>query len=122
MLTARDLTLRRGPGPLFEHIEFSIFRGDKAQRGGAHGGGKSRDASRDPQTLCQWRRELEQIEQRLCAIAAERASIDAELCGSAGHRILEARKVRLARDAASLEARWMEVGTAIEEAAAQEPV
>jgi len=35
MLTARDLTLRRGPEPLFEHVEFSIFRGDKAQHGTA---------------------------------------------------------------------------------------
>jgi ATP-binding cassette, subfamily F, member 3 len=113
--------LRAFDGDLDDYQRWLKSR-DKAQRGGAHGGGKSRDASRDPQTLRQWRRELEQIEQRLCAITAERASIDAELCGSAGHRILEARKVRLARDAASLEARWMEVGTAIEEAAAQEPV
>jgi hypothetical protein len=35
MLTARDLTLRRGPEPLFEQVEFSVFRGDKAQQGAA---------------------------------------------------------------------------------------
>jgi len=53
---------------------------------------------------------------------AEQESIESELCGSGGHRILEARKARLTRDAASLEARWMELGTALDEAAAQEPV
>ena len=41
MLTARDLTLRRGPEPLFEQVEFSIFRGDKVGVTGANGCGKS---------------------------------------------------------------------------------
>ena len=41
MLSARDLTLRRGPEPLFEHVNFIIFRGDKAGVTGANGTGKS---------------------------------------------------------------------------------
>jgi hypothetical protein len=28
MLSARDLTPRRGPEPLFERVNFTIFRGD----------------------------------------------------------------------------------------------
>jgi len=41
MLTARDLTLRRGPEPLFEKVDFTIFRGDKIGLTGANGSGKS---------------------------------------------------------------------------------
>jgi len=41
MLIARDLTLRRGPQPLFEQVNFTIFRGNKAGITGANGAGKS---------------------------------------------------------------------------------
>jgi len=41
MLTARDLTLRRGPQPLFEQANFSVFRGNKVGVTGANGSGKS---------------------------------------------------------------------------------
>jgi len=41
VLSARDLTLRRGPQPLFEHVDFIIFRGDKVGITGANGTGKS---------------------------------------------------------------------------------
>jgi ATP-binding cassette, subfamily F, member 3 len=41
MLTARDLTLRRGPEPLFEQVNFTVFRGDKVGLTGANGSGKS---------------------------------------------------------------------------------
>jgi ATP-binding cassette subfamily F protein 3 len=41
MLIARDLTLRRGPQPLFEQVNFTVFRGDKAGITGANGAGKS---------------------------------------------------------------------------------
>jgi ATP-binding cassette subfamily F protein 3 len=41
MLSARDLTLRRGPEPLFERVNFSIFRGNKIGLTGANGAGKS---------------------------------------------------------------------------------
>jgi ATP-binding cassette subfamily F protein 3 len=41
MLSARDLTLRRGPQPLFEQVNFTIYRGDKVGITGANGTGKS---------------------------------------------------------------------------------
>jgi energy-coupling factor transporter ATP-binding protein EcfA2 len=41
MLSARDLTLRRGPEPLFEQVNFTSFRGDKVGITGANGSGKS---------------------------------------------------------------------------------
>jgi ATP-binding cassette, subfamily F, member 3 len=41
MLSARDLTLRRGPQPLIEQINFTVFRGDKVGVTGANGSGKS---------------------------------------------------------------------------------
>ncbi|MDE1921947.1 MAG: ABC-F family ATP-binding cassette domain-containing protein, partial [Gammaproteobacteria bacterium] len=41
MLSARDLTLRRGPTPLFERADFTIYRGEKVGITGANGAGKS---------------------------------------------------------------------------------
>ncbi len=41
MLSARDLTLRRGPQPLMERVNFTIFRGNKVGLTGANGTGKS---------------------------------------------------------------------------------
>jgi ATP-binding cassette subfamily F protein 3 len=41
MLSARDLTLRRGPQPLFEQVNFVVFRGNKVGITGANGAGKS---------------------------------------------------------------------------------
>jgi ATP-binding cassette subfamily F protein 3 len=94
-------------------------------------------APRDPRS--QLRRELEQIERRIAAIAAEQSSLpapaDEPAVGQAGsgragarqagpgpsdlQRKLADRRARLTRDAATLEARWMELGTALEAAEAQ---
>ena len=41
MLSARDLTLRRGPEPLFEQVNFTVYRGNKVGITGANGSGKS---------------------------------------------------------------------------------
>jgi ATP-binding cassette subfamily F protein 3 len=41
VLSARDLTLRRGPQPLIEQANFTVFRGNKAGITGANGSGKS---------------------------------------------------------------------------------
>ena len=41
MLSARDLTLRRGPQPLFDQGNFTVFRGNKIGITGANGTGKS---------------------------------------------------------------------------------
>jgi ATP-binding cassette subfamily F protein 3 len=69
------------------------------------------------------RRELGQIEMRIAAIAAERALIEEELCKNPMHGGLQAQHADLMRDAASMETRWMEVGTALEseEAAIGDP-
>ncbi len=41
MLSAKDLTLRRGAQALFEQVSFTVFRGDKVGITGANGAGKS---------------------------------------------------------------------------------
>ena len=79
MLSARDLTLRRGPEPLFEQVNFTIFRGNKVGLTGVNGAGKS--------SLLKMR---------------------------------QPPRDALAQDAASLEARWIEVGTTLEAAQAKE--
>ena len=82
---------------------------------------KARAPKKPPRdALAQGRRELEQIERRIAAVAAEQASLQAELGGSGVNEARVAEKLaRLTRDAVSLEARWMEVGTSLEAAEAQ---
>jgi ATP-binding cassette, subfamily F, member 3 len=81
---------------------------------------KPKSAKKAPRdSLVLLRRELEQIERRIASVAAEQASLEAQHADSALHGSLVHRRARLLRDAASLEARWMEVGTAIEAAEAQ---
>jgi len=62
------------------------------------------------------RREIADIEKRIAAIAAERITVEAELCKNPMHEGLQAQYADLTRDAASMESRWMEIGTAIEAA------
>ena len=84
-------------------------------------GDKTKTSSkRSPQnSVAELYRELEKIERRIAAVAAERTSLEAQIANASGSAALMARNTRLTRDAASLEARWMEVGTAIEAAEAQ---
>jgi hypothetical protein len=65
------------------------------------------------------RRELEQIEKRIAAIAAERSLVEEELCKDPMHGGLQAQHADLMRDAASMETRWMELGTVLEMAEAE---
>ena len=71
-----------------------------------------------PDSLTRLRREMEHIERRITGVAAEQAALEAQHTdspdGSHAHR-----RARLRRDAAALEARWMEVGVAIEAAEAK---
>ena len=71
----------------------------------------------------QLRRELEQIERKIASVAAERELLllDAQRDDPSQRSRLVSRRARLSRDADALEARWMEVGTAIEAAEAKEP-
>ncbi len=83
---------------------------------------KPKSANKAPRdSLMQLRRELEQIERRIAAVAAEQASLDTQASGPELQARLAGKRARLTRDAASLEARWMEVGTAIEAAEAEGP-
>jgi ATP-binding cassette, subfamily F, member 3 len=65
------------------------------------------------------RRELEQVEKRIAAIAAQRSLIEEELCKDPMHGGLQAQYADLLRDAAAMESRWMELGTALEAAEAE---
>jgi ATP-binding cassette, subfamily F, member 3 len=78
---------------------------------------KAASGSRGP--LGELRREIEQIEKRIAAIAAQRTLVEAELCKEPMHGGLQAQHADLTRDAASMETRWMELGTALEAAEAQ---
>jgi len=66
------------------------------------------------------RREIADIEKRIAAIAAERIAVEEALCKNPLHEGLQAQYADLNRDAASMESRWMEIGTAIEAAETQE--
>jgi ATP-binding cassette subfamily F protein 3 len=70
-------------------------------------------------TLRKLRREIADIEKRIAAIAAERIAVEEELCKNPMHDGLQAQYADLNRDAASMESRWMEIGTAIEAAERQ---
>jgi ATP-binding cassette, subfamily F, member 3 len=91
----------------------------RAEQAAADKAKAPKKAPRD--ALAQLRRELDQIERRLAAVTAEQASLQAALAEPAARRDdarLADKQARLSRDAASLEARWLEVGTALETAEA----
>jgi ATP-binding cassette subfamily F protein 3 len=71
---------------------------------------------RAPRELLKLRREIEQVEQRIAAIAAARARVETALCQDPMDAGLQSQHAELTRDAAALETRWMEIGTAIEAA------
>jgi ATP-binding cassette subfamily F protein 3 len=79
----------------------------------------SQAAAKSRGRLGELRREIEQIEKRLAAIALERTLAETELCKDPMHVGLQAQHAQLSRDAAYMETRWMEVGTAIEAAEAK---
>jgi ATP-binding cassette subfamily F protein 3 len=96
MLSARDLTLRRGAEPLFERVDFTIFRGDKVGITGANGAGKSSLFAALRGDLSPDKGEIERpgilriayVEQEI--EASERAAIDFVLDGDAELRSVEA--------------------------------
>ena len=75
-------------------------------------------ARRDP--LAKLRQQLEQVEARIAAVAAERALAEAEFAANPLDPKLVMRRANLQRDAAYLESQWMEIGTAIEAAEAEQ--
>jgi ATP-binding cassette subfamily F protein 3 len=96
MLSARDLTLRRGPEPLFERAEFTVFRGNKVGITGANGTGKSSLFAALRGELAPDKGEIERpgelsiayVEQEIEASA--RAAIEFVMDGDTGLRCVEA--------------------------------
>ena len=80
----------------------------------------AKSASKSLGRLGELRREIVEIEKRITAIATQRILIEHDLCTDPMHGGLQAQHSALSREATSAEARWMEVGTAIEEAEAAE--
>ncbi len=112
-----DGKLKVFDGDLDDYQQWLKSRGKALE--GSQKDRQPRKGTRTRGALAQWRRELEQIERRIASVAAERTVLEAKLCGRDEYGRLEDKKARLARDAASLEARWVEVGIAIEAAEAQ---
>jgi ATP-binding cassette, subfamily F, member 3 len=101
MLSARDLTLRRGPQPLFEQVDFTVYRGNKVGITGANGTGKSSLFAAILGELAPDRGDIDlpaaikmaHVEQEIAA--SSRPAIEFVLDGDA-----ELRRVQLAIDAA----------------------
>jgi ATP-binding cassette, subfamily F, member 3 len=81
--------------------------------------GAPKNASGTRSSLRKLQREIADIEKRIAAITAERITVEEELCKNPLHDGLQAQYADLNRDAASMESRWMEIGTAIEAAERQ---
>jgi ATP-binding cassette subfamily F protein 3 len=108
--------------------KLDVFDGDlddyqqwlKSRARAASAAAEKRQAPKQPQrdALSQQRRELAQIERRLAAVAAEQAAVEAKMTalGAAIPAELADQNARLLSDVATLETRWLTVGTAIEEA------
>ena len=109
MLSARDLTLRRGPTPLFENVDFTVYRGNKVGLTGANGAGKSSLFAALRGELAPDRGEIERpanltiahVEQEIAA--SERAAIDFVLDGDLELRAVEAHIADAERRDAPLE-------------------
>ena len=85
-----------------------------AARAANSAGAPNTPTRRDP--LSRLRQRLDKVEASIAAVAEERRLLDAELAANPLHDKLKKRLANLARDAAYLEAQWMEIGTAIEAA------
>ena len=90
-------------------------KGEARKRAPAAAKGGSRLRGR----LAALRREIGEIETRIAALFAQRSRVEAQLCEDPMHAGLQAQHVELTRDAAALEARWLEAEAELE--AAQAP-
>ncbi len=119
---AADGKLKVFDGDLDDYQQWLRTRA-KTEQAAGDGPKTPKKAARD--SLAQLRRELEQIERRLANVTAEQASVEAQIAESAvdprrpADLKLADKSARLSRDALALEARWLEVGTALEAAEAQ---
>jgi ATP-binding cassette, subfamily F, member 3 len=111
-------------GDLDDYQQWLRSRGKAQQAAGVRPASASKPAgvagktrSRDP--LARLRQQLDEIEGRIATLAAERKLLVAEAASGPGGGTLSKRRANLDRDAAYLETQWMEIGTAIEAAEAQ---
>jgi ATP-binding cassette subfamily F protein 3 len=93
--------------------------GPKRAPSAAPGAGARSAGAKSRGGLGELRREIERIENRIAQIAVQRSRVEEELCKDPMHGGLQAEHAELTRDAASMETRWMEIGSAIEAAEAQ---
>ena len=91
---------------------------DTSARAGAKAGARAsaRAGVKSRGRLGELRREIVRIEERIAAIGERRILVEEELCKDPMHGELQAEHADLTRDAAAMEERWMEIGTAIEAA------
>lgn len=121
-----DGKLREFDGDLDDYQQWLRSRGRTANAGAVKKAAPRRAANvvftataKSRGRLTQLRREMEQIEKNIAAVAEKRTHVEAELCKDPMHSGLQAQHADLTRDEASLETRWMEIGTAIEATEAQ---
>ena len=103
-------------GDLDDYQQWLRSRGKKDA--GAAGAAKKSPPVRAPRELLKLHREIERVEQRIAEIAAAKALVETALCQDPMDGGLQAQHADLTRDAAAMETRWMELGTAIEAAEA----
>jgi ATP-binding cassette, subfamily F, member 3 len=117
-----DSRLRVFDGDLDDYQQWMRSRGKTAPASVAaearrsNPAGRQKGAAGAAGSLRKLRREIADVEKRIAAIAAERITVEEELCKNPMHDGLQAQYADLNRDAASMESRWMEIGTAIEAA------
>jgi ATP-binding cassette, subfamily F, member 3 len=116
-------------GDLDDYQQWLRTRGKNAAVAGARSEAPRRAAAAAGEaararSLVRLRREMQQIETRLAAITVQHARVEAALCEDPLDAGLQTEHAELTRDAAAMEAQWLEVGTALEtaEAAAQTEV
>ncbi len=115
-------------GDLDDYQQWLKTRGRNAAVAGARSEAPRRAAAAGEaaraRSLVRLRREMQQIETRLAAITVQHARVEAALCEDPLDAGLQTEHAELTRDAAAMEAQWLEAGTALEtaEAAAQTEV
>jgi ATP-binding cassette, subfamily F, member 3 len=115
-----DGKLKTFDGDLDDYQQWLRSRGKPAAPANKEPARRSEDpASKLRSRLNALRREIAQLEQRIAAISRERTMIEEALCQDPMHGGLQTQHADLTRDAASMEMRWMEIGTAIEAAGAE---
>jgi ATP-binding cassette, subfamily F, member 3 len=110
-----DGRLQEFSGDLDDYQQWLRSRGKPEEPGADKAAIKNKKSGRrDP--LEKLRQQLEQVEARIATVTADRTRLEAEIAASPPDNRLTMRRANLERDAAYLEAQWMEIGTAIEAA------